>query len=309
MKSTNDTSLIQTYLDYCKYNKRLDEKTVKAYAIDLRHFYMAFPDQPLISRTPQAIEAYISSLHALFKPRTVKRKIASIKAFYHHLEYRDIISITPFAKLQTRFREPLILPKTIPLHTVEQLLAKIYTQHSNASTPYQQMHTLRDAAIIELLFMTGFRISELCSLRNNSINLHTGTILVYGKGDKERCLQITNPNVLSILSKYKSSVPFCPDPYAPFFVNQNGTAVSDQSIRRMIRKYCKLANINLHITPHMFRHTFATSLLDADVDIRYIQEMLGHSSITTTEIYTHVSTAKQTDILTNKHPRKDFRLV
>ena len=79
MKSTNDTSLIQTYLDYCKYNKRLDEKTVKAYAIDLRHFYMALPDQPLISRTPQAIEAYISSLHALFKPRTVKRKIASIK--------------------------------------------------------------------------------------------------------------------------------------------------------------------------------------------------------------------------------------
>ena len=76
MKSTNDTSLIQTYLDYCKYNKRLDEKTVKAYAIDLRHFYMALPDQPLISRTPQAIEAYISSLHALFKPRTVKRKIA-----------------------------------------------------------------------------------------------------------------------------------------------------------------------------------------------------------------------------------------
>ena len=102
---------------------------------------------------------------------------------------------------------------------------------------------------------------------------------------------------------------FCPDPYAPFFVNPNGTPVSDQSIRRMLRKYCKLANINLHITPHMFRHTFATSLLDADVDIRYIQEMLGHSSITTTEIYTHVSTAKQTDILTNKHPRKDFRLV
>lgn len=88
MKSTNDTSLIQAYLDYCKYNKRLDEKTLKAYAIDLRHFYMALPDQPLISRTPQTIESYISSLHTLYKPRTVKRKIASIKAFYHHLEYR-----------------------------------------------------------------------------------------------------------------------------------------------------------------------------------------------------------------------------
>lgn len=270
---------------------------------------MALPDQSIVSRTPQSIETYISSLHTLYKPRTVKRKIASIKAFYHHLEYRDIISITPFAKLQTRFREPLILPKTIPLHTIEQLLTEIYTQHSNAGTPYQKMHTLRDAAIIELLFMTGIRISELCSLSNNSINLHTGTILIYGKGDKERRLQITNVNVLSILKKYKSNVPFCPDPYAPFFINQNGAPVSDQSIRRMIRRYCKLANINLHITPHMFRHTFATSLLDADVDIRYIQEMLGHSSITTTEIYTHVSTAKQTDILTNKHPRKDFRLV
>lgn len=111
MKSTNDTILIQTYLNYCKYNKRLDEKTLKAYAIDLRHFYMALPDQSIVSRTPQSIETYISSLHTLYKPRTVKRKIASIKAFYHHLEYRDIISITPFAKLQTRFREPLILPK------------------------------------------------------------------------------------------------------------------------------------------------------------------------------------------------------
>ena len=168
MKSTNDTILIQTYLDYCKYNKRLDEKTIKAYSIDLQHFHMAFPDQSIVSRTPQSIETYISSLHTLYKPRTVKRKIASIKAFYHHLEYRDIISITPFAKLQTRFREPLILPKTIPLHTIEQLLTEIYTQHGNAVTPYQQMHTLRDAAIIELLFMTGIRISELCSLSNNS---------------------------------------------------------------------------------------------------------------------------------------------
>lgn len=135
MKSTNDTSLIQTYLDYCKYNKRLDEKTVKAYAIDLRHFYMALPDQPLISRTPQAIEAYISSLHALFKPRTVKRKIASIKAFYHHLEYRDIISITPFAKLQTRFREPLILPKQF-------LSTRLSSFSQNIHTAWQRRHPL-----------------------------------------------------------------------------------------------------------------------------------------------------------------------
>ena len=93
-----------------------------------------------------------------------------------------------------------------------------------------------------------------------------------------------------------------------FFANQSGKALSDQAVRRMINKYTTLASIDLHITPHMFRHTFATSLLEADVDIRYIQEMLGHSSINITEIYTHVTVAKQRDILTTKHPRKDFHI-
>lgn len=91
-----------------------------------------------------------------------------------------------------------------------------------------------------------------------------------------------------------------------FFVNQAGHALSDQAVRRMIKKYVSLAAIEIHITPHMFRHTFATSLLEADVDIRYIQEMLGHSSINVTEIYTHVALSKQRDILMTKHPRKDF---
>lgn len=93
-----------------------------------------------------------------------------------------------------------------------------------------------------------------------------------------------------------------------FFVNQSGKVLSDQSVRRMINKYTSLAAIELHITPHMFRHTFATSLLEADVDIRYIQEMLGHSSITITEIYTHVAMSKQMDILATKHPRKQFHI-
>ena len=93
-----------------------------------------------------------------------------------------------------------------------------------------------------------------------------------------------------------------------FFANQNGKELSDQAVRRMINRYTSLAAIDLHITPHMFRHTFATSLLEADVDIRYIQEILGHSSINITEIYTHVAMSKQRDILTTKHPRKDFQL-
>ena len=152
------------------------------------------------------------------------------------------------------------------------------------------------------------RISELCSLGLNDIDLQERTILIYGKGSKERRLQIGNDDVANILKMYKKSFQDEIRQSAHFFANQNGSPLSDQSVRRLINKYSSLAAIELHITPHMFRHTFATSLLEADVDIRYIQEMLGHSSINVTEIYTHVAMSKQKDILTTKHPRKDFHL-
>ena len=142
----------------------------------------------------------------------------------------------------------------------------------------------------------------------NDVNLDDRTILIYGKGSKERKLQIGNDNVIHILEKYKND--FLPEIKKTnhFFVNQSGGSLSDQSVRRAINKYTSLAAIDLHITPHMFRHTFATSLLEADVDIRYIQEMLGHSSINITEIYTHVAMSKQRDILTTKHPRNTFNI-
>ena len=151
-------------------------------------------------------------------------------------------------------------------------------------------------------------ISELCTLKNEDVNLYEGIILIYGKGDKERRIQIGNDAVIHILEEYKNDFQTEIDSCKHFFANQSGKALSDQSVRRMINKYTSLAAIDLHITPHMFRHTFATSLLEADVDIRYIQEMLGHSSINVTEIYTHVAMSKQRDILTTKHPRKDFHI-
>ena len=121
-------------------------------------------------------------------------------------------------------------------------------------------------------------------------------------------LQIGNIEVINILKEYHTNFLRESENCGHFFANQSGTPLSDQTVRRMINKYATRASINLHITPHMFRHTFATSLLDADVDIRYIQEMLGHSSINITEIYTHVATAKQKDILSKKHPRNMFRM-
>ena len=152
------------------------------------------------------------------------------------------------------------------------------------------------------------RISELCALQIQDVDLYDCTILIHGKGSKERIIQIGNNDVVEILKEYRKSFSKQIRQCNYFFTNQNGSAMTDQSVRRMINKYATLADIELHITPHMFRHTFATSLLEADVDIRYIQEMLGHSSINITEIYTHVATSKQKYILTTKHPRKDFQI-
>ena len=300
--------LISNYLEYCKTQKRLDEKTLKAYIIDLKQFSTLTSCKEITMITPNTLETHIAQLHQQYKPKTVKRKIASLKAFFHYLEYKDIIEHNPFNKIQVRFREPVILPKTIPLHTIETFLSIIYRQRYNAKTDYQKRNALRDAAIIELLFATGMRISELCALKNNDVNLFDGTILIHGKGDKERRIQIGNDAVIHILEEYKNNYLFEIQNCKHFFANQSGNALSDQAVRRMINKYTSLAAIDLHITPHMFRHTFATCLLEADVDIRYIQEMLGHSSINITHIYTHVAVAKQKDILTTKHPRKDMHI-
>lgn len=299
---------IKNYLEYCQLQKRLDAKTLQAYHIDLLQFQVNVSEKNILSITTETVENFIAILHQKYKPKTVKRKIASLKAFFHYLEYKDLISFNPFHKLQIKFREPVILPKTIPIYIVETFLTTIYKEHKNAKTEYQRKNALRDAAVIELLFATGMRISELCSLKENDVNLYDRSILIYGKGSKERKIQIGNDDVVHTLTTYKNTFQSEINNCKHFFTNQRGLTLSDQSVRRMINKYTTLSSIDLHITPHMFRHTFATSLLEADVDIRYIQEMLGHSSINITEIYTHVTMSKQRDILTTKHPRKDFHI-
>lgn len=299
---------IDEYLNYCETQKRLDTKTLKAYKIDLTQFISEIVTENIVDITPTMLETFIANLHTKHKPKTVKRKIASVKALFHYFEYRDLIEKNPFNKLQIKFRESITLPKIIPLNYIEAILSTIYDSKVSAKTKFQQRNALRDVAVIELLFATGMRISELCSLGINDINLDNGTILIFGKGSKERMLQIGNAEVINILKEYHADFLHECENCGYFFANQSGNPLSDQTVRRMINKYTELASINLHITPHMFRHTFATSLLDADVDIRYIQEMLGHSSINITEIYTHVATAKQKDILSTKHPRNMFNV-
>lgn len=303
MNTLND--YISEYIEYCEYRKRLDSKTLKAYRIDLQQ-YTDYCSDLSDHFCKDIVDKFITGLHKSYKPKTVKRKIASLKAFFHYMEYKEILAENPFVKLDIRFREAKLLPKTIPFHSIQAFLCTLYAQKAQATSEYQQRCCIRDIAVIELLFATGMRISELCSLKPSDIDLESNNILIYGKGAKERVIQIGNQEVIAALKFYKETFRSDIDSCGYFFVNRLQHKLSDQSVRFMINHYAELAGISQHITPHMFRHSFATLLLEQDVDIRYIQRMLGHSSISTTEIYTHVSSSKQKDILVHKHPRNQM---
>lgn len=296
----------EEYLNFCANRKNLDKKTIKSYRIDLRQYKEFVNSNSLIWYEKGSIERYIDILHSKYKPKSVKRKIASLKAFFHYLEMEDLLEINPFHKIHIKYKEPFILPKIIPINHIEAIINHAYEQYKKATSAYGKKVALRNILILEFLFATGMRISELCSLKTEQIDFHDYIIKIYGKGSKERLIQICNENVRRLIDKYIEIIE--PEEHEYLFINRLQNRLSEQSVRYMINDYAKNARISQHITPHMFRHSFATLLLEEDVDIRYIQQMLGHSSITTTQIYTHTSINKQRTILAAKHPRNKFEI-
>lgn len=300
----NLPSQMQRFLNHCKIRKALNDKTIKAYKIDLRQFAQ-FTDNKF---SKDVICQYIGMLHEKYKPKTIKRKIASVKAFTHYLIIEEVIEINPFNKIDISFKEPTMLPKTIPLNVINSILAHAYDSLSQVKTEYQKRCTTRDIAVLEILFATGARVSEICNLIPSSVDLTNHTIKIFGKGSKERMIQIENPDVLKALQEYY--ILFQEDIKSSgfFFVNKLHTRLTEQSVREIICKYTAMTEYDIHVTPHMFRHSFATLLLEEDVDIRYIQKLLGHSSIITTQIYTYVAMSKQKEILSTKHPRNRIKV-
>ena len=298
---------IDKYLHYCKLQKELDDKTIRAYKADLEQFITFIGGNNLDRET---INSYLRYIHSMYKQKTVKRKIASVKALFHYLEEEEIVEINPLHRVKTKFKEEVVLPKIIPKNIIEQFLDYLYKERERVEySKWYRKIVLRDIAVVETLFSTGLRISELCHLQNKYVDLRNGVLCIQGKGGKERYLQIGNSDVLSILNAYKKCFEEEIKEHGYFFVNRYGKPLSEQSARRMIHKYAQEIQAEINITPHMFRHSFATYLMEEDVNIRYIQRMLGHSSITTTQIYTYVTTEKEKKILQTKHPRNkmDFR--
>lgn len=294
---------MEQYLEFCKYRKELNRNTLKAYRIDLEQ-YLSFIKKDFLLKA--RIEEYITELHKKYKQKTVKRKIASIKAFYRYLEEEERLEGSyPFTKIRVKFKETESLPRIIPRNDIERLLNYMYDVMKQSG---QEATIYRDLSVIEMFFATGARVYEISNLKIQDIDLDNGIIKLFGKGSKERYVQIGSPEVLEVVKEYYRLNQQEIDKSGFFFVNRQGKRFSEQSIRRMIRKYSCQAGISIHITPHMFRHSVATYLLEEGVDIMYIQKILGHSSIKTTQIYLHIASKKQMEILKERHPRNQMRI-
>jgi integrase/recombinase XerD len=308
------TEVMKNFLFHCQFEKNLSSKTLRAYSTDLKQFsrYIKGTEDECNFKcmSKETLKCYLQEISHL-KPKTVKRKVASLKAMLNFLEYEDDDYINPFRKIKVRLKEPILLPTVMTLSEVKKILYVMYQElNKNQNTDgYTYRAQARNLAIVEVLFSTGMRVSEVCNLNFEDINLKNGVIKVFGKGSKERIIQICQHETLSTIKAYyqhyKQEIKFG----SPFFINRLGQRVSSQSVRLMIKSYVKKAGLSKRITPHTFRHTFATLLLEEDVDIKYIQNMLGHSSIAITQIYTHVNVSKQKKILTTKHPRRKLQLT
>ena len=286
-------------------NKLYSEKTIKAYTIDLNQ-YLEFITTTEINQ--KIINEYIHYLNKKYlKYKTIKRKIASVKAFYSYLEYEEIIDYSPFNKIKTKIKEPKLLPKTIQKDYIDKIIHLLLKDLKNSKTEFQKKISLRNITLISVMFSTGIRVSELCNIKLKDIDLLEKKLKIFGKGSKERILYLGNSNVVQLCQMYLTYNNTCKkNEY--YFLNKFNKKLSEQTVRILLKKIESELELSTHITPHMFRHTFATTLLEKGVDIRYIQNILGHSSISTTQIYTYVTYSKQKEILTNKNPINDYQL-
>ncbi len=300
--------LVEDFLFHCIYEKNLSQKTIKAYKIDINQYKEFIDISQKDFDDKELLKSYVKYLFSKnYKEKTIKRKLATLKAFFSHLEFEEIININPFRKVRLSIKEPKMLSKTLNLKEIKKIFTYVYKQKENYI--YKERYTyksiIRDIAVLELLFATGIRVSEVCSLRVKDMDLQSGVVLVFGKGSKQRTLHICDSDVKKALKEYIESFNK-KDKNEILFTNRLGQSLSEQSVRFMIKKYQEQSGVLKHTTPHMFRHSFATLLLEEGVDIRYIQQMLGHSSISTTQIYTQVNLKHQKKILGSKHPRRKF---
>lgn len=297
------------FLAHCTDHKKLSPHTLKAYRRDIDHlsdFCLKQESQfSLISIDRKRIQAWLGTMNNV-KPRTIRRRLATIKTFFGTLERHGNIEQNPIAGFRSEVKVGVSLPRTVARSTVRSLLrAPRNLKDSGAAVNYRK---IRDIALLELLFATGMRVSEAVSTNIVDVDMDRLTISVHGKGNRQRevpivCDAFREPLDLHLKQRNSQGA----QARDPLFVNSRGARMSDQSVRTIVRKYAT-GICTRRITPHMLRHTVATLLLEEGADLRHIQRLLGHSSITTTTIYVQVSERSQRKALEKRHPRNKMNL-
>lgn len=282
---------LSNFINYLQATKNLSEKTLKAYKSDLKQFFGYEKD--VLRPDICAFISYLSRQLRL-KDTSIRRKIITLKNFYNYLIDNEIIANSPFKKLKFRFKQEKKLPKTLSVNDISKILKCFDIDHATLS-PFSQKEYIRDSALIDLLISTGIRIGEAAAITLDDVIKPDHTLLIHGKGRKQRLIYVSSPitweRLKTLIKERKNN----DDNH--LFVNRYGQPLSIHGIEDIYKKYVKKAQITTKSTPHYLRHTFATNLLANGADLRSVQEILGHASVATTQIYTEVTTARKKQVL------------
>ena len=285
---------LRSFLDFLHIEKGLSPNTVKSYQSDLSIFLKWLSgncDSSFKNTKSEDIELFIKHLFQLgFKSTTINRKISSIKAFYVYLKKQKLIDTIPTEDIIVPKQEKN-LPKSISEKEVETLLNSI-----NGSNNIE----LRDKAMMELLYATGVRVSELVSIKLNDIDFNRRVIRVIGKGSKERLVPFGEKAFIALnnyLALRENRIT------KEIFLSNRGTGITRISFWNRVKFYLNRCGLSIEISPHTLRHAFATHILNRGADLRSVQMLLGHSDLSTTQIYTHIAKQRLSDVLKKHHPR------
>ncbi|MBH0029099.1 MULTISPECIES: site-specific tyrosine recombinase XerD [unclassified Pseudoalteromonas] len=292
---SSNSDYLETFLDSLYLEQGVSENTLSAYRSDLDKFCLFLKGQNLMTVTGLDVEGYLAHRVDLgLKPRSTARSISALKRFYQYFVREKLISDTPMLNI-SQPKAGQSLPKTLSEAEVEALL--------NAPNTEEAMG-LRDKAMLELLYATGLRVSELVGLRMEQINLRQAVVFVKGKGNKERLVPL-GEEAMYWLEQFLKGGRAQMIKHATDFVfpSKRGVGMTRQTFWHRIKHYAILAAVESPLSPHTMRHAFATHLLNHGADLRVVQMMLGHSDLSTTQIYTHVANERLKSVHAQHHPR------
>lgn len=306
-----NTDTIETFINYLKSQKGYSGHTIRNYRIDLKQFLDFLIEKRRLAGKEKrsadlesidflTIRGYLGNLFGRYKRTTIARKLSTLRSFFYFLERRGMRAGNPAADISTP-RQGKYIPTYLPVDEMFRLLE---------APDKEKPLGLRDQAMLEVFYSCGIRVSELAGLNFSSIDFDQRLVRVLGKGNKERIIPIGKEALRAIENYIEATHPLkkkiqCDFQSGPLFINFRGGRLTTRSISRIIKKYGKDCGLMTEITPHSLRHTFATHLMDGGADLRSVQELLGHVSLSTTQKYTHVSLDRLMQVYDKAHPRSN----